>query len=434
MSQHLPIGGYEWLSESEIEQNFNPNDLENAKTNILNLRDDSDTGYIFEADLHYPPELHDAHNDYPFCAEKRTIPGIAKNEKLFLTFFDKEKYVIHYGMLKLALAHGLILKKIHNVLRFKQSAWLKAYIDMNTRYRAQATNEFDKSFYKLLNNAIYGKTMENVRLRALIYMITKWEGRGKTSGRHLIAQPNFKNCKMLDENLATIEMHKSHILMDKPIIVGLCVLELSKVVMYKFLYDYLKPKYGSKVRVVYTDTDSFILEIETEDVYADIRDDPDQFDTWVYPEGNIYGIPRHNNKVPGKFSDECPESIPSEVVCLRAKAYSVRAGRIEKMKKAKGVKRNVLKNTITFDDYYHCVINNGITVRRQYTIRSKAHNVYTISTKKIALNPYDDKRYILKPGNINTLAWGHYRLDGEAMQEEYAHVAAVAEKMRNFRK
>lgn len=189
-----------------------------------------------------------------------------------------------------------------------------------------------------------------------------------------------------------------------------------------------------KVQVVYTDTDSFILEIETEDAYADIRDDPDQFDTWVYPEGNIYGIPRHNNKVPGKFSDECPETIPTEVACVRPKAYSVRAGRIEKMKKAKGVKRNVLQNTITFDDYYKCVMNNGIEIRRQYTIRSKAHNVYTISTEKIALNAYDDKRFIDKPENINTLAWGHYRLNADIMQKEYEYVATVAEKMKNFRK
>lgn len=117
MSQRLPIGEYQWVSDSMIEQNFNTPDHHNNITSILNLEDDSDISYIFEVDLHYPPELHDKHNDYPFCPEKRSIPGITKNEKLFLTFYDKEKYIVHFSMLKLALEHGLILKKVHRVLQ-----------------------------------------------------------------------------------------------------------------------------------------------------------------------------------------------------------------------------------------------------------------------------------------------------------------------------
>lgn len=420
MSQRLPIGDYQWIPESTIESVFNTSDQQQRLATILNLKDESDTGYIFEVDLEYPENLHDSHNDYPFCPETRNIPGITSCKKLLLTFYVKEKYVVHYSMLKLALKHGIVLKKVHRALQFTQKSWLKPYIDLNTQLRAQANNDFEKDFYKLLNNAIYGKTMENLRLRTDIRLVNKWDGR--TGGRHLIAQPFFKKCKIFDSDLVSVEMNRTKILMNKPIAVGMCILDISKTLMYKFLYDYLKPKYGKNVEVVYTDTDSFVLQIKTKDVYADIRNEPDlnEFDTWDYKEGNIYGIKRHNNKVIGKFKDELKGEIATEFVGLRSKCYALRTkGRIDKMKKAKGVKKNVLKSTVSFDDYLNCIKNNCIEIRKQFSIRSKLHNIYTISMQKIALNPFDDKRCIIKPDGINTLAWGHYTLDSEKMNSEY---------------
>lgn len=232
MSQQLPIGDYQWIPERTIEQDFNTNDHQKNASKILNLKEDAKIGYIFEVDLHYPAEVHDKHNDFPFCPEKRGIPRITTTDKLLLTFFDKEKYVIHFSMLKLALEQGLLLKKVHRVLKFKQSAWLKPYIDLNTKHRTLAKNEFGKSFYKLLNNAVYGKTMENLRLRTDIRLVSKWDGQGKNVGRKLVAQPNFKRCKIFDRNLVAIELNKSHILMNRPIIVGMCVLEISKVLIF----------------------------------------------------------------------------------------------------------------------------------------------------------------------------------------------------------
>lgn len=444
MSQPLPIGDYQWMSESVIERNFNTLDYQKNVASILNLKDDADIGFIFEVDLHYPAELHDEHNDYPFCPERRSISGITKNEKLFLTFFDKKNYIVHFSMLKLALEHNLVLKKVHRVLQFKQSAWMKEYIDKNTDLRAKTSNDFEKNFYKLLNNAVYGKTMENLRMRSDIKLVNKWYGSGKNCGRNLIAQPNFKKCTIFDEDLAAIELYKSHILMNKPVVIGMCVLELSKVLMYKFLYNYLKPKYGRNVQLVYTDTDSFILEIKNNNVYEDIRLEPDMFDTWDYPVDNIYGIERANNKVPGKFSDELKGEIITEVVGLRSKCYAVRT-KIDKekkvkgvqknvLKKAKGVKKNVLENLVSFNDYYNCVKENCIEMRKQYSIRSMKHNVYTISMQKIALNPFDDKRYIIKPDGIDTLAWGHYKLDSEIMNSEYQLVLNIAEIMKKIMK
>ncbi|XP_055310918.1 uncharacterized protein LOC129573833 [Sitodiplosis mosellana] len=251
MSKRLPIGGYEWLNESEIERKFNtPDERKNAAA-IMDLNDDSETGFIFEVDLHYPPEIHDAHNDYPFCAEHGRLDHIMKNEKLLLTLNDKKNYVIHLSMLKLALKHGLILKKVHRILQFRQKVWLKPYIDLNTKHRIQSTSNFDKDYYKKMNNCIYGKTLENLRLRTDIRLINRWTG-WKKNARALIARPNFKKCIIFDENLVSIEMQKTHIMMNKPIIVGICVLKLSKVVMYSFFYDYLKKKYGENVALVYT--------------------------------------------------------------------------------------------------------------------------------------------------------------------------------------
>lgn len=434
MSQRLPIGQYRWVSESKILRKFNTFDYQKNVSSILTLKDDSDIGYIFEVDLHYPPELHDSHNDFPFCPEKRGVLGITTNDKLMLTFYDKEKYIVHYQMLKLALEHGLVLKKVHRVLKFKQSTWLKPYIELNTKKRSDKNiSEFEKNFYKLMNNAIYGKTMENLRLRSDIRLVNKWDGRA--GGRNLIARPNFKNSKIFDDELVSIEMRKSHIFMDKPIIVGMCILDISKILMYRFLYNYLKPKYGQKVQVVYTDTDSFILEIKTANVYTDISREPDinHFDTWEYEENNIYGIKKHNNKVLGKFKDELKGKILTEVVGLRSKCYAVRIlGKIDKMKKAKGVKKNVLKKKVSFDDYYNCVKNNCFEMRKQFSIRSKSHNVYTISMNKIALNPFDDKRYIIKPGCIDTLAWGHHKINSEQMCSELKYVAENAQRMKKI--
>lgn len=425
MSQPLPIDEFRWVNSRY--GNSEESQLFSNERSILNLSDDSDIGYIFEVDLHYPPAIHTLHNDFPFCSEKCSLSNEAfdivaarahedgrkinknKFEKLLLTLNDKENYVVHYRMLKLALRHGLILKKVHRILKFRQSLWLKPYIDLNTKMRTKSTNKFEKEFYKLMNNAIYGKTMENLRLRVDIKLVNKWGGR--SGAGMLISRSNFKRCRIFTENLVAIELNKTKILMNKPIAVGMSILDISKITMYSFLYDFLKPKYGEKVNLAYTDTDSFVLDIETEDFYEDMRNNISMFDTSDYPWPNEYNIERKNKKIPGLFKDELNGTILAEFVGLRAKCYAVRTlvpG--EGMKKSKGVKKNVLKRKITFDDYVECIKKNCEIIRKQNTIRSISHNVYTIEQEKIALSPFDDKRYIIKPDGVDTLAWGHYAI------------------------
>lgn len=395
MTQNLPIRNFEWCTEQfDVDK-------------ILNIADDSETGCIFEVDLEYPDNIHDLHSDFPFCPEHLTPPNSKNVKKLMLTLHNKKNYIIHYRMLKLAIKNGLILTKIHRILKFEQTAWLKPYIMLNTRLRSKATNDFDKNLYKLMNNAIFGKSMEDVRSRKIIKLTSTWSGRYGAST--YIAKSNFKRSIIFDENLIAIELEKTSILMNKPVTIGMTILDISKVVMFEFYYNFLKKKYGSNICLAYTDTDSFILHIKTDDFYADMKQNLEWYDTSDYPENNKFDMPRVNKKKLGLFKDEVNSEIITSYCGLRSKMYCVRTGRIDKMKKAKGVNKNVLKREICFDDYVNCLKNSCIIVKDQKSFRTKLHNVFTIQQSKIALSPFDDKRHILENG-IDTLAHGHFSL------------------------
>lgn len=395
MLQYLPIDSFQWCHKTFDTQS------------ILNIPKDAHIGFIFEVDLDYPQKLNDDHKDYPFCPQNQVVPHTKNDTKLLLTLDDKKKYIIHYTMLQCALKQGLVLKKIHRVLKFAQTQWLKPYIELNTMLRTLADNDFEKNFYKLSINSIYGKLMENMRKRTAIELKTKWTGR--YGARKLISKPNFKKYTIFDENLIAVELGQNEIMMDKPIAIGMAILDLSKVLMYRFYYNHLKEKYGKNIEMLYTDTDSFILEVKTDCFYSDMLLDLDKFDTSDFPVPNQFNIPRVNKKIPGLFKDENNSKIMTEFVGLRSKMYCVKTEGVVKMKKAKGVKKYVLEKSISFDDYMNCIHNNCTISRSQNTFRSKKHTVFTVKQTKIALSPFDNKRYILDD-NIHTLPWGHYKI------------------------
>ena len=190
------------------------------------------------------------HKDLPFLPERKKVEKV---EKLICSIENKEKYVIHIRSLKQALSHGLKLKKVHRVIQFKQKAWLKVYIDMNPELRKNAKNEFEKNFFKLMNNFVFGKTMENVRNHRDIKLVTSDKRR-----KRLVSEPNYHSHKKTSDNLMAIEMKKTRIKMTKPLYLGMSILHISKILMYKFWYDYISPKYGGKAKLCYTDPDSFI--------------------------------------------------------------------------------------------------------------------------------------------------------------------------------
>ena len=222
-----------------------------------------DKGYIFEVDVKYPRRLHDLHSDLPFLLKRMKID---KCKKLMCNLRNKKKYVVHIRSLKQALNHGLKLKKVHRIIEFNhQESWLKPYIDMNTELRKIAKNDFEKDFFKLMNNAVFEKTMENVREHRDIKLVITDKKRSK-----LVSESNYHTMNYISEDLSIIEMKIAKVKMNKPIYLGLSILEISKLLMYEFWYDYMKPKYGDNGKLCYMDTDSFIMNFKTEDFYKDI--------------------------------------------------------------------------------------------------------------------------------------------------------------------
>ena len=230
MSQPLPTGVFKWV------------DIENLKGGARELKRTIDimvknsnnrgVGYVLEVDVKYPRELHDLHNNLPFMCEKIRVSGV---EKLVPNLQDKKKYVIHVKTLKQALDHGLVLQKIHRVIQFKQSAWMKEYTEFNTRLRMVAKNDFKKDFYKLMNNSVFGKTMENIRKHRDIKLVNNKEDYSKQ-----VMKPNFKGGVLMGADLMSCEMGKVKVKMNKPVHLGQAILDLCKTIMYEFHYDYVK--------------------------------------------------------------------------------------------------------------------------------------------------------------------------------------------------
>ncbi|XP_024883502.1 uncharacterized protein LOC112462123, partial [Temnothorax curvispinosus] len=288
MSESLPYANFQWLDDPE---NFD----------ATTVPTDSDVGYILEVDLEYPRDLHDAHADLPLCPTR------------------------------------MRLTRVRRVLRFAQSPWLRVYIELNTALRTRASNEFERNLYKLMNNAVFGKTMENVRDHVDVRLVTRWDGR--YGAEALIAKPNFHSRSVFSENLVAIELRRLEVTFNKPIYVG---------------------------------STQAITRRTTRNV----------------------GMPRVNKKVLGLMKDENNGAIMTEFVGLRAKMYTYKVLGRDDTKRIKGVKRNVVAKRITFEDYVECLRNARELKTRQSCIRSTLHEVDTVSEQKLALSPHDNKRYV----------------------------------------
>ena len=297
---------------------------------------------ILEVDIECPKDIALKHEDIAFLPEKRKINGV---EKLITTLEDKKRYVVHILALKQALNHGLKLKKVCRVIEFEHKEWLKPYNLMNNKYRTNAQNEFEKNFFKLMNNSVFGKTMENVHNHRDTKLVNTYEKLNK-----YVNEPNMVNIKYFSKDLLAIEMRKTVIKMYKPLYLGLTILDLSKITMYEFYYDYLKPKYDDDVKSCYTDTDSFIIHIKTDDIYADINNDVNErFDTSNISKNTNRPITSSiNKKVLNMMKDELGDDEMIESVNVCAKLYSftrqTRDGKVIESSKAKGVKKCIKKN------------------------------------------------------------------------------------------
>ncbi|KAL4091521.1 hypothetical protein QTP88_026196 [Uroleucon formosanum] len=340
MCQYIPIGDFVWYAG-------NP---EVALAQLEWMRATDDIGRFYEVDISYPQHLHDVQNDMPFLPHS-SIPHGSTVRKLMATFLRKEHYVVHYMNLKQAMAHGVVVEKTHRVLEFRQSPWLAPYINLNTELRKEAKNKFEEQFFKDLNNSVFGKTIENMRLRFDLELVSC-----PIRMRKLINRPTFKYCTTYNENLSVVTQHNKEVDFCKPIYVGFAVLELSKVVMYGFHYDVMKRHYGDKIELLYTDTDSLFYRVTTNDFFADLMRNPNLIrfmDTSNFPHDHIcYTAAR--KRIPGCFKFECGSRTVYEFVALRAKSYAYDVEE-EVTIRAKGVMRHVIRNHLTFAEHKRCL-------------------------------------------------------------------------------
>jgi len=311
MSQKLPVSGFQWV--------LNP---------TLNLLNDRTYGYTFEVDLDYPEELHDLHNDYPLAPEtlkaedykpllsdyNKYIGDLTKTmdcgQKLIPNLMNKKNYVVHHEALRFYIKHGLKVSNVHRAIQYVERDFLKEYIDLNTAMRSKANNDFEKDFYKLMNNAVFGKTMENVENRIELDVVSDDKQLLKC-----VNKPHMRTFKTIFDGVSLIQYYKCKAKLNKPIYIGQAILDLSKVRMYRFHYEYMKPRYGNDAKLLFTDTDSLSYHIKSKDVYAE-----NDLKGWFGTSDCVRDdVEKMNKKVLGMFKDESNGIPIMEFVGLKPK-------------------------------------------------------------------------------------------------------------------
>ena len=408
--QKLPTSEYTWLNEEEI-----------SNMDLSLIDEDGSFGYGLEVDLEYPIELHKAHNDLPLAPENinifyddlspyskeclkmtcQTNPLRYKSQKLCGTFKTKEKYFTHIKNLKYYLKLGLKLKKIHRVIKFRQDAFVKPYIEYAAKKRAQSKSPFKNRNRKKMTNANYGRFIMNVRKHIEVKLVSKQSAIEK----HM-SSPRLKSFRILNSDLTAFFMKKKKITLDKQWSVGWAILELSKLALFQLYYDILVPRFGlENIEVIMSDTDSLILHIKN---YKDseITDRlHDVLDFSNYPSEH----PRFSkvrSKIPGFIKNEYPSSQITECVALKAKSYAFqmrdkKSGKIGIEKKCKGVTK-ARTRTLKFASYKKCLSNFATIKATVARISVKNHRITSILQQRVCLSSFDDKRYLLECGVHST--------------------------------
>ncbi|GBL71224.1 hypothetical protein AVEN_264230-1 [Araneus ventricosus] len=409
MSQFLPYGSFYWLSLDEID-NFD----------VLNILPNSDKGYILEVDLEIPESEHERLNDLPLAPEHLKItldmlsPYAKKlcskfelhktfpSKKLAPNFYPKKHYIVHYLNLQFYLKQGLKLVKIHKILMFSQKPWLKDYIDFNNSKRLACKTESEKLFFKKLNNSFYGKCLQNVRKRVNVKGALTVD-----ECKKYLSSPALEYFEPLNESLTLFKMKQTNLRLDKPIYIGFTVLEISKLRLYELYFSYFKKFYNSKCTLLYTDTDSLYLHIETSNVYEDIKNNfADIMDLSNFDESHPLFSKTNKGRL-GTLKNETCQPI-REFVGLKPKMYSLLCEDRSVKKTAKGVKKSSLV-ALTHEKYME-VLKEELSIRDlQYSIRSKKHVLETVVQNKTTLSSFYDKKFLSDDG-ISTFAYGHYEI------------------------
>lgn len=325
-------------------------------------------------------------------------------------------------MYVLALSEGVQFPTIHRILEYRQRPWLKKYIDLNTNLRMQATNTFHVDYYKLMNNSVFGKWMEDKTKYVEFELFT--EAKTKKFKKLHFQQPyrvrhvhTYNRCDAHDNDpyaphcteddgcVVGMEKEKLSVTLDKPIYVGFKVLDIAKLIMYQAFYHVLQPHFGDRMSLCAHDTDSFILFIQSPDLDQELSQIRDHLDLSNYPHDHPLYDPT-NRKIPGKLKDEYPARTLSKFVGLRSKCYSLKCLDDESVKRAKGTKKSVINKKLSFEDFEKCLLESEEVRREQTLLRSRLQTIYTVRQTKVALSSLDDKRILLP--NHKTAAWGHF--------------------------
>jgi hypothetical protein len=403
----LPAQNFKWI--------YDENELHNI---LANLPDEyAQCGYVLEVDLSVPAELHDRLSDLPPAPIQQSPPG-SKVKKLLLTFEPKKHYIIHSALLKFYIeVMGVVVDAVHRAIEFEQEYVFRSYIEKNTQMRANSSSKFKKDYYKLKNNSLYGKTVENLRRRKDLRLCNNEPA--------LVAQaskPCFRRSIIIKENLVAAVLCKEEICLDRPVYIGQAVLDLSKLRMYRLQYQdlqqYREMFHGSSISIVAGDTDSFFLEVKGVDLKTQLLPRMMQdglLDTSNYPSDSPLYSREYENKI-GLFKDESAgKEEYSEWIFLRPKCYSLLSEDGQATKKAKGVMRSTPLMHQQYRDIYKSFRPSEADAPppklmrvEQRSIRSENHQLVTLQYSKVALSINDDKRQWISQNR--SLPYGHYSL------------------------
>ena len=409
----LPISNFKWLPEKKF-----------SKIDWKNIDTEKSKGYILEVDLRYPPHLHEQHDNFPLAPEnieicydnlspyaKKALQVCAdtkkyQDKKLSSTFYDREKYVIHFKNLKLYLSLGMTLLKIHRVVEFKQQNFIAPFITKCTLERQKATSKFEQDQFKKLANSTYGKTIQNVRNYINVKLHTNIKSLQKAISCH-----TFKNFVIIDQQLVQTNHYTPTIIHDKPLFVGFTILELSKHFMYDFFYNKLTNSHAFSVDLGFSDTDSFLF--KTDNKKACLTHLKPHMDFSNYPVTDKFFNTQNKAKL-GFFKDElCGKLKCKEFIGLRAKCYALKLNEnntTSEKKICKGLGRVAIKNRLKFKHYKQCLYAHK-SYRFDYaSIKSTKQTVKTVRINKKALSHFDSKRWIYDCG-IHSSPYGSILID-----------------------
>lgn len=418
LSYKLPVRDFRFLKAEETRKKFQ------FASNIMRMDADGEKGYFLAVDVEFPAGFHDKFDDFPIFPVKRQV-GLSELSKFQIELIEKlnihqnclkapklvadlnirEDYVVHIKHLQYALSLGVKLRKVRKVLEFTQDAWLGDYISWCVKNRQEASTDFEKDMWKLSMNCLYGKSCESKRDRLGITVLKR-----PSQARRCAKLASLRNVIPLSENLVLAVRSATACVLDRPIYVGAACLEISKLLMIDFWYEYIKKNYRGNAKLLFTDTDSICYYLEGKDPYVDMvkSENCSRFDLSAYPADHPTLGKFHNNKnykVLGKMKDEAGSAPIIEFVFLKPKCYSYLDDQGKEGKRAKGIPRQTLEKTHAFETYKSVLFDGKETNVNATRISSLRHDLYTVKYSKRGVNPIDTKRFNVD--GIHTMAFGH---------------------------